>query len=248
LTPPRTFVGAIAVAIACGATAAHLASQERRTVWDGVYAAAQAARGREVYEETCSECHGPDFSGGEAKILRGELFMQSWAEDHLGSLFQKIRTTMPTDHPGSLSDESYLAVIAAILQANGFPAGPEALTTGSALSNIRIEGKNGPGPVPNYTMVQVVGCLDQGSGNAWVLTQGTLPVRSRNPEPSTGAALEAVRQAAPGGLTFRLMNVFPAPTAHRGHRMEVKGLLMRAADGDQLNVTSLGMVAESCPK
>jgi mono/diheme cytochrome c family protein len=236
----------IAVAIACGAAAAHLASQERRTVWDGVYAAAQAERGRAVYEETCSECHGPEFSGGEARILRGELFMQSWSEDHLGSLFQKIRTTMPSDRPGSLSDESYLAVMAAILQANGFPAGPEALTAGAALSSIHIEGKNGPAQVPNYTMVQVFGCLDQGPGNTWMLTRGTQPVRSRNPEPSTGAALAAAQQAAPGGLTFRLMNVFPAPEAHRGHRMEVKGLLMRAPDGDQLNVTSLGMIAESC--
>ena len=218
----------------------------RKSVWDGVYTAAQAEHGKVVYEENCRSCHGPEFSGGEARVLRGDPFMQSWAEDNLENLFQKIRSTMPAHSPSSLSDENYLAVVAAMLQANGFPPGVDALTTGSALTRIRIEGKEGRAAVPNYAMVQVVGCLDQGAGNTWMLTHGTEPVRSRNPEPSDAATLATAQQTPLGALTFRLMNVFPAPDSHRGHRMEVKGLLIRMPEGDRLNVTSLGMVAPSC--
>ena len=243
-----SFACALAIVFACAVTSAHQTSavRERRTVWDGVYTDAQAERGRVVYEENCRACHGPEFSGGEARVLLGDPFMQSWAEDNLENLFQKIRSTMPADRPSSLSDESYLAVIASMLQGNGFPPGIEALRAGSALASIRIEGKDGPAAVPNYAMVQVFGCLDQGADNTWMLTQSTESVRSRNPEASDAVALAAAQQAALGALTFRLLNVFPPPDSHRGHRMEVKGLLMRMPDGDRLNVTSLGIVTASC--
>ena len=243
-----SFSCALAFTLACTVTATHQTSavRGRRTVWDGVYTTAQAERGKAVYEENCRACHGPELSGGKARILRGDSFMKSWAEDDLENLFQKIRSTMPPGHPSSLSDESYLDVIASILQANGLPAGLEALTAGPALASIRIEGKDGPAAVPNYAMVQVFGCLDQGAGDTWTLTHSTEPVRSRNPEASDAATLAAAQQAAPGGYTFGLLNLFPAPDVHRGHRMEVKGLLMRMPEGDRLNVTSLGMVAASC--
>jgi S-disulfanyl-L-cysteine oxidoreductase SoxD len=217
----------------------------RKTVWNGIYTTDQAKQGRVVYEQNCQACHGADFSGGEARVLRGDPFMQGWSEDHLGNLFQKIRATMPADRPGSLPDESYLAVIAAIMQANGFPPGSEALTAGPGLASIRIERKDGPAPVPDFAMVQVFGCLQPGAGNGWILTGATEPVRSRNPEPSDAATLAAAPTAA-GAMTFQLMSVFPPPDAHRGHRVEIKGLLMRTPGGDRLNVTSLGMVSPDC--
>jgi mono/diheme cytochrome c family protein len=218
----------------------------RKTVWNGIYTTAQAEQGRTVYEQNCQVCHGAAFSGGEARVLRGDPFMQAWSEDHLGNLFQKVRTTMPADRPASLSDESYLAVIAAIMQANGFPPGPEALTAGPGLASIWIEGQSGPGPVPDFAMVQVFGCLQQGAGNSWMLTRASEPARSRSPEPSDPAALAAAPRTASGAMTFQLMSVFPPPDAHRGHRVEIKGLLMRTPEGNRLNVTSLGMVSPDC--
>ena len=56
-----------------------------RTVWDGVYSVAQAARGHAVYESQCERCHQPDLNGtDEASSLVGEAFMQAWREDTVG--------------------------------------------------------------------------------------------------------------------------------------------------------------------
>jgi hypothetical protein len=93
----------------------------------------------------------------------------------------------------------------------------------------------------------VFGCLAQGPGNSWVLTHGAEPIRSRNPASSDPATLAAAAaQQTIGSLTFQLLSVFPAPDSHRGHWMEAKGLLMRSGSGNQINVTSLAMVAPAC--
>ena len=64
---------------------------DRVTVWDGVYTAGQAARGKAVYDSHCAACHGSDLSGSsEARPLAGERFMQDWREDNVNSLFTRI--------------------------------------------------------------------------------------------------------------------------------------------------------------
>src|SRR5688500_16511150 len=75
-----------------------------RTVWDGVYSADQAARGREAYDASCSSCHQPGLSGaGESPALVGNPFMERWREDYLSSLFTRISALMPFDNPSTLS-------------------------------------------------------------------------------------------------------------------------------------------------
>tara|TARA_B100000586_G_scaffold182179_1_gene133564 strand:- start:677 stop:862 length:186 start_codon:yes stop_codon:yes gene_type:complete len=49
-----------------------------------------------------------------------------------------------------------------------------------------------------------------------------------------------------GVETFTLVNVYPDPTPHVGHKMEVKGFLIRDPNGDRINVSSVGMVAGAC--
>src|SRR3954470_13088392 len=90
-----------------------------KTVWDGVYTAAQADRGREVYNSQCVQCHTPDLNTG----LSGPLFMNDWREDRLASLFEQMKTNMPSDAPSTLSDQQYLDVLTFILRKNGFPEG-----------------------------------------------------------------------------------------------------------------------------
>lgn len=51
-----------------------------------------------------------------------------------------------------------------------------------------------------------------------------------------------------GTGTLRLLNVFPDPSAHKGHKMEATGLLVRDAAGSGVNVLSLDMLASSCQK
>ena len=55
-------------------------------------------------------------------------------------LFKRLRTTMPDDNPGGLSDEEYARVIAYILKLNGFHPGTDSLSTDTtAMKLIRMK-------------------------------------------------------------------------------------------------------------
>ena len=113
-------VGALAVPIAQGVVA--------RTVWDGVYAEAQAARGKIAYDAQCAYCHSPDLRGqGFAPGLVEDVFASRWQDGNLGDLFTIVKATMPQDKPASLTDEEYAAIVAYLLQANRYPAGQQEL-------------------------------------------------------------------------------------------------------------------------
>ncbi len=221
------------------------ASQDGRTVWDGVYTAEQAARGRVVYDTSCGACHLPDMSGSdEARPLAGDRFMQDWREDTLHTLFVRIRNLMPFDEPATLDEGAYLDSVAYILEFNGFPPGDGELTP-DGLADIRIEGRDGPAEVPSFALVQVIGCLTEEAGG-WMLTSSTRAVRTRDPAASTEDELSALGVRRLGTRTFGLMNVYPNPAEHAGHRMAVKGFLIRDPNGDRINVSSLGMVSDAC--
>ena len=94
------------------------------TVLDGVFTAAQARRGRRVYTQNCETCHGPELKGGElAPSIAGSDFIVFWTEVPVGTLFDRIKTSMPEDGPGRLTDEEYTDVLAYLLEANAYPAG-----------------------------------------------------------------------------------------------------------------------------
>ena len=92
-----------------------------RTVWDGVFTTAQAARGATVYAAECSACHRDSLPERARPAAGGGRFMEAWAEDSLKSLFTVIKTTMPQSAPGSLSDAAYTDVVAYILKENCLP-------------------------------------------------------------------------------------------------------------------------------
>src|SRR5687768_15628668 len=97
-----------------------------RTVWDGVYTAAQQKRGEPVYVKDCSTCHGETLKGGEGSPpLSGPEFTAKWNGRTVGDLFDMIRLTMPPppDTPGRLTPQQNADVVAYMLGANGFPAG-----------------------------------------------------------------------------------------------------------------------------
>jgi quinoprotein glucose dehydrogenase len=116
-------------------------SQSQRSVWDGVYTAEQAKRGQARYAEICASCHGDSLGGGEsAPPLAGGEFMANWNTLTVGDLFDRTRSTMPQNKPGSLSREANAEIMAYVLSANQFPAGKEALPQSSeVLKEIRIE-------------------------------------------------------------------------------------------------------------
>jgi mono/diheme cytochrome c family protein len=95
-----------------------------RTVWDGAYSEAQAARGRVLYEAQCAFCHQSDLRGqGFAPALIEDTFASRWQDGNLGDLFTIVKVTMPQDKPASLTDDENAAIVAYLLQANRYPAG-----------------------------------------------------------------------------------------------------------------------------
>jgi len=116
-------------------------SQSSKSVWDGVFSAAQAKRGGERYAVQCAVCHGDTLSGGEsAPPLAGGEFLSNWNGLTVGDLFDRTRATMPQSKPGSLSREANAEIIAFILNANQFPSGKDDLPQASeVLREIKVE-------------------------------------------------------------------------------------------------------------
>jgi mono/diheme cytochrome c family protein len=136
-------VGALAAIMGLTiAGAAVTAQQKAKNVRDGVYTADQALRGKSGYDGVCARCHGVPLTGsqGNGPALKGPAFLAHWDNDTLGSLFTKIRDTMPAGSPGTLTDEVKRQILAYVLQQNGFAAGSAELPgDASALEEIGIQ-------------------------------------------------------------------------------------------------------------
>ncbi len=137
----KTSVLAIIGLVAAGALYSNLHAQGTRSVWDGVYTQDQAKQGQALYNESCSSCHGDTLMGGEsAPALTGGEFLSNWNGLTLGDLFERIRTTMPQNRPGSLSREKNAQILAYILSVGQFPAGKTELAQQTeVLKEIRID-------------------------------------------------------------------------------------------------------------
>jgi len=111
--------------IGCLALLASVATaQSTRSVWDGVYTEEQAKRGFDVYHQSCVHCHGPSLEGGEiAAALVGPTFMSNWNGVSVGDLFERTRTSMPQDKPGTLSRQNMADVLAFVFSQNKMPPG-----------------------------------------------------------------------------------------------------------------------------
>ncbi len=106
------------------AVALGLAAAQGTSTRDGVYSAAQAARGEAVYTKSCASCHGTDLEGsGQAPPLAGKEFESEWNGQPLSDLFERISATMPGDAPGTLPPEQVADVLAFLLKKGGHPSG-----------------------------------------------------------------------------------------------------------------------------
>ena len=115
-----------------------LAAQGNRTVADGVYTAAQAARGQAIYEKQCRGCHGPALGGGLGPPLAGTPFLSVWGTSSVADLVDKIEHTMPASNPGTLSRGDATDLVAHLLKTNGFPAGAADLKPADNLKQIAL--------------------------------------------------------------------------------------------------------------
>ena len=92
------------------------ASPAGKSTLDGVYTAAQAARGQNTFAFNCQGCHTP-------ASYTGEQFTKHWVGKPLTELYGFISTMMPKSEPGSLSEGEYAQLVAYLLKLNQMPAG-----------------------------------------------------------------------------------------------------------------------------
>ena len=124
----------VALALAGGVPALGKGSQS------GVYSAAQADEGAQVYAVRCAMCHGTRLEGTvETPGLVGK-FVANWAGRPVGDLFDYLARAMPQGSPGTLGSQDNARLVAFILRANGAPAGDAPLPAdGATLRRITFD-------------------------------------------------------------------------------------------------------------
>ncbi|HLH41443.1 MAG TPA: cytochrome c [Bryobacteraceae bacterium] len=211
---------------------------QRRTVWDGAYTEAQAARGRTAFGQSCAGCHAL-AAEGKAPLV-GEPFWKSFAQKTAGELIEFVSKYMPNGAPGSLSQPTYRDIVAFLLKSNGFPAASAELDSGATDAALIIP-KDGSTELPANALVRVVGCLNH-NGADWAITHATAPERA---ERAVLAGEDAARTL--GSRTMALKFVVTRLEALAGSRVVVTGLLIGAGGADGINVTAVSPVAQKCP-
>lgn len=84
------------------------------------YTEPQARRGQRAFRQVCSDCH-------YTSEFKGPVFTDVWARRTARDLYRELRRTMPDDNPGGLPRQTYVDVMAYILELNGYPAGADEL-------------------------------------------------------------------------------------------------------------------------
>lgn len=240
----------VLASVAIGAQSSSPAPSPDGKIWDGTYTLAQAERGKKNFTTSCERCHLVDLSGGTGPSLKGTRFMTSWENESLYKIFTKIRDTMPPNFGTILTDEAKLDVLTYILQTNGFPSGESELQLDAdQLESIQVARKGANRPaVPNFSFVEVTGCLARGPNNTWLLTNSSEPSITKD-HAATPDELKAAGAKPGGAQSLRLISVNSfKPELHNGQKVEAKGLIYREADDSRLNVLSLQMIASSCTK
>ena len=223
----------------------------RKGVWDGVFTAAQAERGKAAAAQgRCTGCHGSELAGTErAPALKGPAFLANWEDGSVNRLFAKIRDGMPPGNTDQLAPAAKLDVVTFLLRENGFPPGSiELRSDPETLDAIQIVKKGADSnAAANFALVQVIGCLAGDRESGWMLTDATEPIVTRDDTP-TAAALKNAEAKPLGRQTLKLVSVVASLKAEslRGARVEARGLLYREPAYADLNLTSLTSIASRC--
>ena len=185
--------------------------QFERSVLDGVYTEDQAFRGEDAFVANCEGCHIYGEPDDAAPPLLDNSFLDNWREDTLGPLFEHMRTRMPSQAPGSLTDLTYLDILSYILWEHGMPFGEQELTEDAARST-QLVGLDGPQPFPNLALLGVVGCLGRSDGP---VDSGA---RQRSPDQKRGRPIQRRRTGHCPGDTFRPGHLLFAEFQRTGQR------------------------------
>jgi mono/diheme cytochrome c family protein len=100
-----------------------------RSTASGVFTAEQAKEGERAFQAKCATCHGSDLhsTDAEAPDLTEGAFKFGWEGKTIANRFEQIRSSMPLGNARSLDDQTYIDIVAYILQFNGIPSGTQKL-------------------------------------------------------------------------------------------------------------------------
>ena len=126
MTKLATLVCLIAL---CALSFAHAQQAGDRTTLSGVFTAEQAKNGERVFQSRCAACHGSDLHATDPEVpdLTDDGFKPGWVGKTVANRYRNIRIAMPAGAPGSLDDQTYIDIVAYILQFNGMPPGNQKL-------------------------------------------------------------------------------------------------------------------------
>jgi len=98
-------------------------------------------------------------------------------------------------------------------------------------------------------IVETVGCLAEGPTRTWTLTRAAEPAKAGRAGFSRPEEVKAAEGRGLGTQEIRLIGMAEMnPSPHRGRKVLVKGLLIKDATGQRINVTSLKTVGDVCAK
>ena len=155
---------------------------------------------------------------------------------------------MPRAAPGSLGDDVYLDIVAHVLRENGFPAGARELTA-DGLADVRVlPGRpKPPPPVGDFSYVEVVGCLTAAPNDVWLLTSASEPVSVVVAPGSAPKPSQDVPTRALGSQSFHLLDAMAySPHSYKGHKMYVRGLLIKLPSEQRMTISAFESIAPSC--
>lgn len=119
----RRFRSWTALAVLAAAVVTVAAQDAQRTVRDRVFSATQAARGEQLFESICMNCHEI------AEFTAAGAYLDDVEGKPLWETFEYVWAEMPEDEPASLNPEDYAAVLAYIFSIYGLPSGETDLPT-----------------------------------------------------------------------------------------------------------------------
>jgi cytochrome c5 len=245
----RWVAGAGVVSALVVSAAAVTRAADDPPIWAGVFTAEQVARGKEAFEANCARCHQANLGGSDrGPALKGDNFWNHWENETLNTLFVKVRDNMPPNLTGNqLEPQTKLEIVTYLLHSNDLPAGRTELTIDrDALDDVQILKKGAVAVLPNFTVVEVVGCLSKAPDRRWELTRGSAPAKVSQAVALAGSGGAATDKPL-GDDTFTLtsVNAFN-PDAHAGHKVEARGLIYVAPGSRRLDLTSMQTLASSC--
>lgn len=161
----------LTLAAASPARAQSAGEPDSQTTWGGLFTSAQASSGASLYSSRCSSCHRSDLSGGSGPALTLGGFGATWEGQPVSALISRIQTTMPPSDPGSLTDAQASAIVAHLLQRQGYASGTATLAASSTIvyRSHRLQPSTWEAPAAGNQKSITIAASD--TGHTWTVTQ-----------------------------------------------------------------------------